>query len=64
MLNLLDEFKAGKLVTPQQIKFESERATSKISNMVDALLYGGYNKKRKAYEAFLVKPKLKRKLRK
>lgn len=53
LLERLDDFKAGKHVTPQQIKFESEKATSRISNIMSQLMDGNYISKRKAWKEYL-----------
>ena len=60
MLNLLDKFKAGELVTPQQIKDESERATSRIASMLEGSFLNLHRPERKAYAAYLKLPKSKR----
>lgn len=56
LVRLLDEFKVGKLVTFQQIKFESERATSRMTNILDGFLTGGYMNSKRAYAEYLKKP--------
>lgn len=57
VVSLLDDFKEGKFVTPQQIRYQSERATSQMANLVDSLLDGQYLSKRKAYREYLKSPK-------
>lgn len=64
LFHLLDEFKAGRLVTPQQIRKENEAATSRVAQILDGFLTDGWKTKRKAYQDFMKKPKPTRKLRK
>ncbi len=64
MLSLLDDFKNGRLVTPQQIRVASEQATSQTAQILDGFLTGGWREKRQAYQQFIKKPKKPQKLRK
>jgi hypothetical protein len=43
----------GQLCTPEQIRQEHERATSRIDNILDRLLSGGMTYAKKAYKEYL-----------
>lgn len=57
LVNRLDDFKRGTLVTPQQIKATNERATSKMTNIVENILLGKEGDVRKAYAQFIHPPR-------
>jgi len=57
LVDLLYSFKAGHLVTPQQVKAESERATSRVANIIHGLLTDEYSNSKKAYRVYLQLPK-------
>lgn len=63
MLRLLDEMtKEGKHVTPTQVSFEVERATSRMTSILDGFLIGGWREKKKAYVDYIKEPKAKKRL--
>lgn len=53
LVTLLRGFEKGQHSTPQQAVFENERATSRITQLLDALLDGQYQSKRKAYARYI-----------
>lgn len=57
LVHLLDEFKRGNLVTPQQVKFECERATSRMALIMDAFFCKRFNKEIRGYTDYLKLPK-------
>lgn len=59
LVDLLDDFKRGELVTPKQIKFENERATSRISLLLDGYMCRRFTKETTGYREYLKEKKRK-----